>query len=355
MLSHAWVSSFIEHRLKPGESWCCVTARRNGTLLGVLPVIRTPAAALGQKACSLRAPHDDHTFGCDLVLSNEAGPDTTGHLYRKLEEEFPSLRMLEFKRLPDVSPTHSLGSGCLDHTFVLEDFCGFGNFIRIEGTYDDFKSGMQTRFTRNLRRLRRKIRSLPDVEFTCHTDAGSDDEYLRTFLEIEASGWKRRSGTAILIDQNLLEFYRTLTRRLTRIGWLEWHFLRTAGRAIAGHLGIRVNRSFVLFKIAFDESYSSYSPGNVLFDMMLERSFENREYEEINCLSDSPWMKNWNTARRSYHDIYLFPMHFLPIILSYVPVRMRSYGKRNRLIRPTFDAICHFGNALTRKDQDEYE
>lgn len=350
-VSHAWISSYLEHRLQPDDDWCCLAAHRDGELLGILPVVCSPVPVLGLRACKLHTPHDDHTFGCDAVLSESATGDVLRLLYEKLMEVFPSLRVVEFKRLPDFSPTYSMSSCRPDHTFILEEFCAFGNFFRIEGSYEDYKSHMPTRFTRNLRRLGRKVRSLPDLQFTRHTGAGQGDEYLQTFLDIEASGWKKRSGSAISLDPGLVEFYRTLTRRLSDTGWLEWNFLRTGDRAIAGHLGIRMNRSYVLFKIAYDESFSSYSPGNVLLDMMLEREFTAGELDEINCVSDSGWMRNWYMDRRSYHNIYLFPMNLLPIFFSYVPARVKSAGKRIHMLRSAYDACCHIGDYLTRKDR----
>ncbi|MCP4684983.1 MAG: hypothetical protein GY867_05975, partial [bacterium] len=46
-LSHAWVSTYIEHRLQRDEDWCCLLALADSRLVGVLPLILTQEKVLG--------------------------------------------------------------------------------------------------------------------------------------------------------------------------------------------------------------------------------------------------------------------------------------------------------------------
>ena len=57
MLSHEWVSSFLEHATPAGAPWQCFFAYQGADLVGVLPLIR----ARGWVRDRLRGPADLHT------------------------------------------------------------------------------------------------------------------------------------------------------------------------------------------------------------------------------------------------------------------------------------------------------
>jgi hypothetical protein len=88
-------------------------------------------------------------------------------------------------------------------------------------------------------------------------------------------------------------------------------------------LAIRVNRSLVILKICYDEAYSSYSPGTILFGKMLERVFNSGEVDEVNLLTDYAWNQNWQVEKRSYHNLILFPAKPFPLLAGYIPLKMR--------------------------------
>jgi hypothetical protein len=67
MLSHAWVSSYLENFLNPNETWCCIFAFDGDQLVGLLPVIITPFRILGFSRPRLATPFNLHTFSVDFV------------------------------------------------------------------------------------------------------------------------------------------------------------------------------------------------------------------------------------------------------------------------------------------------
>jgi hypothetical protein len=104
---------------------------------------------------------------------------------------------------------------------------------------------------------------------------------------------------------------------------LEWHFLEAEGKTIAAHLALQINRSLIILKICYDEAYSSYSPGAVLFEKMFERAFHSGKVDEVNLLTDYAWNQNWQAERRSYYNLYLFPDKPLSTLAGYIPLKMR--------------------------------
>ena len=57
MLSHAWVSSFLEHRTVDGSPWQCFFAYEGAELVGVLPLVGERGGVLPR----MQGPADSHT------------------------------------------------------------------------------------------------------------------------------------------------------------------------------------------------------------------------------------------------------------------------------------------------------
>jgi hypothetical protein len=114
-----------------------------------------------------------------------------------------------------------------------------------------------------------------------------------------------------------------VTGRLAERGWLEWQFLRAEGKTIAGQLGTRIGRTLVLLKIAYREEYKAYAPGNVLLARTIERAFACRDVDEINCLTDFPWTRNWNMRMRPYYQVHVYPKMAIPMLVGAAPKKAR--------------------------------
>jgi hypothetical protein len=186
----------------------------------------------------------------------------------------------------------------------------------ISGTYDDYRKKLGHNFSRNLTKARNKLVKLADVRlsFLCGRDAS--EKNLEQFLKVESSGWKGKAGTAIQASSKLISYYSALTRRMSQLGWLEWHFLETDNRVIAAQMAARINRSLIILKIGYDEEYSYCSPGNILFERTVERAYERRDTDEINCITDMPWHNNWAMQKRAYHNLWIYPRRPLPWLVG---------------------------------------
>ena len=142
-------------------------------------------------------------------------------------------------------------------------------------------------------------------------------------MKVEASGWKKKEGTAIEQSPTLVSFYTALTKRLSALGWLEWHFLETDGRVIAGQMGVKMGRTLTLFKIGYDEEYSYCSPGNILFERVVERAYGQGDTDEINCITDMAWHDNWGMDKRPHYDLWIYPKHPIPFFFGALPRKAR--------------------------------
>ena len=165
---------------------------------------------------------------------------------------------------------------------------------------------MSKNFRGNLRKARNKLAKEDATEFVTVTDPVEIGEALKTFLEVEGSGWKRTSGTAIDCDAKLVAFYQSLAEHYAREGACEIHLLRLSGRCIAAQFCLRVEKSLYILKIGYDEAYSRFAPGNMLLEHLLQRSISTGDTEEINLISDASWHADWKPKTLKRNTIVVF-------------------------------------------------
>lgn len=354
--SHAWIASYLEHQLEVGENWFCLLAFDHSTLVGVLPVILSPFKRMGMNCHKFRTPYNDQTASVDFLVRPGMEEKIIPFFLSQFQEMEPSCFTFEMRRLPESSPTLALmksGQNKIASVAVLD---GYGSFVNIAGTFDDYKARLGSKYTRNLRRLERKFFALPGARISFLTGDSLTEQELSCFMQVEALSWKCAKGSALCQCDSLESFYKALASRLAGLGWLEWHFLEAEGKTIAAHLAIRVNRSLIVLKICYDEAYASYSPGTILFEKMIERVFMLGEVDEVNLLTDYAWNQNWQVEKRAYYNLYLFPYKPLPLFTGYIPQKMRLGLRQVPAVRRVFNfCLDHLKGAGVKKSSEKKE
>lgn len=94
-------------------------------------------------------------------------------------------------------------------------------------------------------------------------EAGAEDleEWLAAFIELERSGWKGASNTALGSSEASLRFFEDAAREAHGRGQLMMFELSLDGRPLAMLCDFLAAPGAYAFKMAFDEGYAKYSPG----------------------------------------------------------------------------------------------
>ncbi len=325
MLSHAWIASFFEYQLEKDQSWVCLLACRDSELVGVLPLVGTARTVMGRDHIRLQTPFNWHTPCVDFLIKPGLEKEVILRFLATIKEFTPSLYRFRIRRLRANASVLAIAKNGLSGFMSGRRFSGNGSYIEVNGSFEEYRAHLPHGFARNLNRLERKLTRLGGIQVDFISENADNPEYLRAFLEIEESCWKGRNGSAIRQCQSQMEFYTALTRRLAHLGWLEWYFLKAAGKTIAANLAIRVNHRLVVLKIGYDEAFSSYSPGSKLFEKMIKHAFECHEISEIDCLSEYPWNRNWQMNIRPYYDLSIYPARLTSLLFGCIPERIYNF------------------------------
>ena len=153
-------------------------------------------------------------------------------------------------------------------------------------------------------------------------DSKNAREDLHSFAGIEGSGWKGKEGTAV--KDKFWRFFEELVHNLGNEGWLEWYFLKSENRKIAGYLTIPFGSSSFILKTGYDEEYRSHSPGSLLTEKMIEHIFSTGKYDIINFFTDYEWLLRWNVEQKPYYIIVYAFNNPLSFFLTRLPFSIYS-------------------------------
>jgi CelD/BcsL family acetyltransferase involved in cellulose biosynthesis len=150
----------------------------------------------------------------------------------------------------------------------------FCPWLALPASWEELLATVSSRLRAEVRRRRRMLSQEGSLTFRSVAAGPTLDEDLETFLKLEASGWKGRSGTAILSRPETERLYRGFARAAAAEGWLRLHFLELDGEAIAAKYGCAFAGGGTFMKSGFSEAYRRQSPGVLLLTEVLRSSIE---------------------------------------------------------------------------------
>ena len=244
-----------------------------------------------------------HDFLADVVCADEdvrraLGPVVLAHVRRSPE----GCRLLVLGPAPVDSALWAglagarRGSHCLEpRGYVVGIDCG--------PPFAQVVAQLPGKFRYTLKAARKRLDALEGVQFRSVREPPGLAAAFEALLEVEASGWKGRAGTALRFQPRARAFYAALGATLRGPDdYCEIHTLHAEGRCLAAAFCARTGRTCSFIKTAYDEAYAHLAPGKLLLAHILERCCGDPGIDWFDQVSDVPWMQGW---RREPVDLQL--------------------------------------------------
>lgn len=159
-------------------------------------------------------------------------------------------------------------------------------------TFEDFISVcINPKRRRELERCRRRLDELGEVRHETHTSGEGLGQAVQAFLDLEASGWKGKQGTALASNPATRDFalaaFASTDKSLRR----RFDLLLLNGKPIAAGAIVFCGDTGFTIKGGYDENYSKYSAGLLL------------EVEVIKSFLSGTWAKRLDAATAGDHVI----------------------------------------------------
>lgn len=264
---------------------------------------------------------ESHAFAGCILVWRQGGPGTASRLVGLLPCRAPRFRWgLPVRTLTNWAlPQLGLGVPLLDRTcaeealaailahardmagpsgaIILEEIDGAGPFHHVlqkvlttrrlpssvpysferavfipDGDFESYqRANFKGKTRQTYRRKRKKLAELDRLETVLLTRWEDIEKELDAFLALEGSGWKRRSGSALICDPAWRGWYKDVVRNTAQSGHCLFAALKLAGYGMlaAAFVDLR-GETAGLGKIAYDESFARFSPGGLLTLDLLE-------------------------------------------------------------------------------------
>lgn len=330
--SFEWVRAHIEHRLRSDESWFCVVMKAGDQLVGVLPVNYRKKKVLRTTQLVAYTPWDFHTKSVDLIASPQ---DHDQLLIAALEAVFahlPGLFCFQFQRIPQDSPTLKQAAEIPGFRSVMQ-FDENGSVFDVSMDSQQFWATLGPNMRRNLTKWRKRMMRDGTTESVEWVSAGRGTDALEVFMQLEASGWKARTGTPIVNSGSQVAFFRQIDSNLRDCDELEWWFLTVEGKPIAGAMVRRFDDALAVIKVAYDETFARSGPGNLLFEDILARALEDSSIQTVDVLSDMAWHDRWKADKRQFFHLWLYPRSYTATVIGWLPRIIYRWAIQSPLTR----------------------
>ena len=206
-------------------------------------------------------------------------------------------------------------------------------YIDLAGTWDEYYRALHPERRDTLSRRLRRLSRLGDVRLETVRDRAALPEALDRAFQLEAAAWKYSAGTAILCRPELVRFYTEMAHGMAARGWLRLQFLTVRGERIAFLLGLEYGNRLYSLKTGYDPAYSSYSPGQQLFQLAIRDAFE-RGLDAVDLLgARTAWKLHWTARSAQHYRVTVLPRTVAGRLAHAIRFRMIPGIRRSHLYR----------------------
>jgi hypothetical protein len=234
------------------------------------------------------------------LLGNDCDQPALRHLVSAVTRENRSAHVMRFAPMDPESAAYVTllnelrATGWIPLTF----FC-FGNwFLRVEGGWDDYLRKRSANLRSTIKRMNKKF-ATDGGTLEVVSDSGALEPAIAAFQEVYSASWKQ--------PEPYPEFVPSLIRLLADTGMLRLGIARLLDRPIAAQLWIAGQGKASIFKVAYHEAFSNYSPGTVLTSFLMQHVIEQDHIKEVDFLiGDDKYKQIWMSDRRERRGIIAF-------------------------------------------------
>ncbi|HEU4513712.1 MAG TPA: GNAT family N-acetyltransferase [Nocardioidaceae bacterium] len=295
----------------PDARLLLVEARTDGRLTAVLPLVETSRGWPGLRVRQLQGAANIHSCRFDITCEKgPAGEAAVAAIWAALRG-IPGWDLIEIPRVPQGGAAEALVAQAEKDGYPTGFWRGFWQSIESPYAAVDLPPGADAvtvagnaHFRRNVKRRLRRAMEEYDVRLRRLDEA--DPAALEAFFDLERRSWKGTAGTAIACSDGTREFYSDVARQAAEHGYLALYFLDFDGIPVAAHLGLRHNGRYYLPKIAYDEDYARFSPGQLLMRAIIEDVSKDGP-AVIDFLGlMAPWKADWTENVLPHSSCFIF-------------------------------------------------
>lgn len=298
-----WHYALNRYLLQSGVSYACV--RKGDQLIAVFPFMQEDVRRFGMKWKTLKYFDHSHLPLFDILYDHR---ENTLHIYESVIEFLQkqteiSWHKIVFARFRERSNLNNLAKEINLSRKKLKE--SLYTPVNSEPNWDKVLSKKRLKTVRYEARSAEK--TYTSLSFECCSDPDLLEDAFQRFMQMEASGWKGSEGeaTSINMDENYKAFYRSLMTAETP-NFVSINFLYFGDIAVASQFCVRKSNCWNLVKIAYNEEYRKFGPGNALILKLIEHLVADGAPAEINVVTGPEWARKWHFIEETTYAAEIF-------------------------------------------------
>jgi CelD/BcsL family acetyltransferase involved in cellulose biosynthesis len=271
-------------------------ASENGFPLIVLPLRLTTkwkiktVESLGNYYTSLYTPllsKDSNTLALKPMLAAASLDHGGAHVMRfsPMDPDSPAYKGL-------INELRAIG-------WVPFRFFCFGNWLlKVEDNWEGYLKKRSANLRSTISRMNKKFAAEGGTMELVTTSEGVE-QAIEAFYEVYSASWKTQEPYP--------DFVPSFIRLLASTGKLRLGIARLKEKPIAAQLWIVAQDKASIYKVAYHEEYSRFSPGTILTSYLMRHVIENDQVNEVDFLiGDDKYKQIWMSDRRERWGIIAY-------------------------------------------------
>ncbi|NOX87864.1 MAG: GNAT family N-acetyltransferase [Calditrichaeota bacterium] len=304
-LDYHWIRIWCKHFIRNNKLKFFIITNPQDELKGIIPLYPGEERQAGIKFKVLKFSANSHSFRTDLIIDSKIREEAVNYWLDSVvsDKQFDYLKFREFP--VDEKLLKSLDQKQIH--FSLEEQKKPPR-LEISGDWESYFDSRRGHFRRNLRRrMRNAEKEFGKIEYRIFD--GNSDEMQSVILDgfrLEASGWKGKKGSAVIYSEEAKQFYLEIAENFSKRKMLHVGTLFFGDKMVGFNFSVFYNQTFYLLKVAYDESVSRYSPGQIMTFHLLQYVFENG-FKSFDFLGPSmPWKLEWADQFTDQYTLYIY-------------------------------------------------
>ncbi len=304
--TYQYYQSFIKAFVKDDSLLYFFLFYENKRLIGIFPLEKRKLKCFGISIPAFEIPGNYNTSLSDVVINSNK--PLLGIFLQYTNQYKYSWHIIKAKFILEHShlirllyKSESIPS--------LRIFQHMNDFLT-KDLIDNVRKKSQKR-SRSVHRKIKLLEQLGKLEFLVAKNLEELKINYKEFLDVEASGWKGRSETAIKHNPEAGVYFSQLLDHFSSLNSCRIYVLKLDGQTIAAQFCLIVNKTCYYMKIGYDERYSRMSPGIILIEKALTQLSTENIINQYNFMTHHDYYKQWRPKSANKYEVYIFNKTFL--------------------------------------------
>jgi CelD/BcsL family acetyltransferase involved in cellulose biosynthesis len=279
--------------------------------------------------CGSRELYPDHL---DVITAQENAEQCIDALCRFLTLEYRDWDVCNLKLFAEESNLVKWLNGNQKKDTLRFDSMtqksSFAHYIPIHGSFQEYINTFDTKQKYNFRSRNKKLEQQGFMYNPC--DPMMETKGFDMLFEIHALRAKKKRIESTFKDAAIIEFHKSLSKRINHSGWLSLRFLSNEKDIIAASYNFNYEGRVFSYQKGMDPKWERYGPGKAIVYEAIKEAFLNG-YKEYNFLhGNEEYKADWTQTKRLLLDIIIYNRTFNAFIsktLLHVKMTLKKIEK----------------------------